>query len=159
MNRTPLQDRLRRLRACGSVRRVAIAVKLAATGIPVNREYADAHLRFAAWGLRFIDETSPAPRAPISPIPAPRLSAHAFAFLLRWYLRELVNALLRPVFVAWRRAEREGRALRAEVLHLRFLTLLNSADCFPFCVRVDPYGLWIMTGDEAEEYQEDEYAA
>lgn len=158
MNRTPLQDRLARLRACGTVRRVAAAVKLVPAGIPLNREYADAHLRFAAWSFRFIDSTAPAPRAPES-APASRLSAQAFAFLLRWYLRELVNALLRPVFVAWRDAEREGRDDRAAVLQLRFLSLLNSADCYPFCVQVDPCGLWILSGEEAEMYQEYDYAA
>lgn len=159
-----LEHRLRRLRASSNVRRAGAQRALAQAGTPMTGDYSDSLLRFAAWGFGFIDECSPAPiaHASASPrhthVPA-RLSAESFAFLLRWYLRALVNALLRPVFVAWRDAEREGRARRAEVLHLRFLTLLNRADCYPFCVQVDPSGLWIMTREEADTYQEDDYAA
>ncbi len=77
------------------------------------------------------------------------MSTSALLILNRWWIRELVNALLRPMFVRYREAERAGDAHRAEVCELRFLRLLNFCDCYPFCIEVDPCGLWIL--DEPSE--------
>jgi hypothetical protein len=70
----------------------------------------------------------------------------------RWIIRQLLNAILRPRFVSYRRALRHGRISAASRGELRFLKLLNSTDCFPFCVTVDEFGLWIT--DEPPGYDD-----
>lgn len=57
------------------------------------------------------------------------------SFLLRELICSLLNALLRPVFLRMREDARHER---------RFFNLLNACDCFPFCVEVDPHGLWLL---------------
>lgn len=88
--------------------------------------------------------------------PASAMIQPACVHVLRWMLRCLVNAILRPPFVAYRRALREGRISAAVRGELRFLKLLNSTDCYPFCVTVDSWGLWIT--DEAPEYDEGDWS-
>ncbi len=55
--------------------------------------------------------------------------------LLRALIGALLNALLRPVFLRMREDQRHAR---------RFFALLNACDCYPYCVEVDPHGLWIL---------------
>ncbi|RRJ96793.1 hypothetical protein Ga0100231_023785 [Opitutaceae bacterium TAV4] len=59
------------------------------------------------------------------------MTPSAFLIFNRWLIRELLNALLRPVY------------LRAGCDSLRFLRLLDACDCYPFCVEVGG-GLWIL---------------
>lgn len=83
------------------------------------------------------------------------MSADGFCFWLRWLLRELVEKLLRPVFLRYRDAARAGDAEAALRGELRFLRLLDAADCYPFRVSVDRCGLWIEDADAWESYYED----
>jgi hypothetical protein len=64
------------------------------------------------------------------------------SFLTRELIGSLVNALLRPVYLRMRADERQAR---------RFFALLNAADCYPFCVEVDPCGLWILN-EPSDDY-------
>lgn len=73
-----------------------------------------------------------------------------FPIALGWWLRELLNALLRPMFCRWREAEWAGNHARAALCERRFLRILNAADCDPFAVIVDQ-GLWILDAAEAEQ--------
>ena len=72
------------------------------------------------------------------------------ALLNRWLVVELVDALLRPVFCAWRAEQRAGNDARAEVLARRFYGLVNSCDCWPCTVIIDRTGLYVLDGKNAE---------
>lgn len=73
-----------------------------------------------------------------------------FLFFNRWLIRELLNAVLRPMFVRLRLASivsddnlTAPSAAAARYQRL-FDRLLFSCDCYPFCVEVDRCGLWIL---------------
>ncbi|AHF94048.1 hypothetical protein OPIT5_04040 [Opitutaceae bacterium TAV5] len=65
------------------------------------------------------------------------MTPQAFLIFNRWLISELLNALLRPVY------------LRAGGDSLRFLRLLDACDCYPFVVEVGG-GLWIL--DEPTDF-------
>lgn len=77
------------------------------------------------------------------------LNLAALSVLNRWWIGELLNALLRPVWLRARSEERgavsNGR--KAE----RFYRLLNACPCFPYLVIADDCGLWILEGEAADE--------
>lgn len=50
----------------------------------------------------------------------------ALKYVIDWLCDELLNALLRPVFIRWKRAERAGLAC-APTYELRFLRLVDAA--------------------------------
>ena len=65
--------------------------------------------------------------------------------LNRWWIGELLNALLRPVFI------RQGGA------DARFLRLVAACDCWPFAVGRDDHQLWISDRPEDIDEWRDEY--
>lgn len=77
------------------------------------------------------------------------LPAAAIEFLTRWWIRELINAALRPMFFRYRQAERDGETAKATRCELLFFRMLNRCDCFPFCIEIDRWGFWIL--DEPSE--------
>lgn len=64
----------------------------------------------------------------------------ALSHLNRWWIGELLNALLRPV---WLGSPERGNSLR-------FLRLVNACDCWPYAVGWDNHQLWIS--DWRDEY-------
>ena len=79
------------------------------------------------------------------------MNAAAFIPFLRWWLRQLVNARLRPMFCRWKAAERAGDVAQAERFELLFLKLLNYTDCYPFCVEVGP-GLYVCDEPSSDDW-------
>ena len=67
--------------------------------------------------------------------------------LNRWWIGELLNALLRPV---WLGSPERGNSLR-------FLRLVNACDCWPFAVGRDYHQLWISDRPEDVDEWRDEY--
>lgn len=81
----------------------------------------------------------------------------ALAFLNRWWIRQLVNALLRPMFIRYRTAQAEGNEAAARRFLRLFDRLLFTCDCYPFCIEVDRCGLWILDEpSERDSFWEDE---
>ena len=92
------------------------------------------------------------------------LSLATLSVLNRWWIGELLNALLRPMFCRMRAAKRAGLVLLEERFEWKFLSLLNACPCFPFLVIADDCGLWILEGEAADEArdrmeEEDSFAA
>lgn len=77
------------------------------------------------------------------------MSLQAVAFVNRWWIRELINAALRPMFIRYRQAELAGAMHRKDRCELLFFRMLSRCDCFPFCIEVDRCGFWIL--DEPSE--------
>lgn len=69
------------------------------------------------------------------------MTTAAASHLNRELICSLVNALLRPVFLRMRADARQER---------RFFALLNACDCYPFCVEVDPCGLWVLDAPSSD---------
>lgn len=82
-----------------------------------------------------------------------RLSLDALAFFSRWWIRELLNALLRPMFVRYRTQRADRNEQLADVYEHRFFRLLNACDCHPFAVIVDQFGMWIT--DDPRDLEDD----
>lgn len=72
---------------------------------------------------------------------------------LAWWIRVLVNALLRPMFCRYRQLRRDGNSERqtrqADRYETLFYRMLDACDCYPFAVIVDECGLWFV--DPAEQ--------
>lgn len=64
---------------------------------------------------------------------------------LRWWIGELIDALVRPVFC------REGGA------GIRFCKLVNACDCYPYAVGWDMQQLWISDRPTDVDEWRDEY--
>lgn len=83
-------------------------------------------------------------------------SDHALIYL-RWLCRELVNALLRPVWLRYVAKLDAGGWKVAETYFRRFTRLVDAAPCWPCRIEYSKDGpLWITTGeDERDEMFED----
>lgn len=94
------------------------------------------------------------------------LPAAAWTFLLNEWIRQLLNALLRPMFIRVRLAKLEETAegtARAERYQRLFDRLLFSCDCHPYSVILDRWGLWILDNQEMRDFEstiglEEDYA-
>jgi hypothetical protein len=82
------------------------------------------------------------------------VSAEVLLAFNRWWICELLNAVLRPMFCRYKKAERAGDAARFDRCELLFLRMLNACDCYPFCVEVGQ-GLWILDEPSEEYYGEE----
>jgi len=56
------------------------------------------------------------------------VSALAFRHLLGWWIEELANAILRPIWIRYHNARQAGDERRAEVIYLRFIRLVAAFD-------------------------------
>lgn len=84
------------------------------------------------------------------------MSLAALDFLNRWFIRECLNALLRPVWLRSRESSGADGAIRARA-DLRFIRLLDACNCWPFGVIADEFGLWILDHDQMERERERAY--
>lgn len=75
------------------------------------------------------------------------MSLAAINHLNRWWIGELLNALLRPV---WLGSFKSGNGFR-------FYCLLNACDCYPFRVCYDDTQLWMSDRPDEDSYWEDDY--
>lgn len=78
------------------------------------------------------------------------MSAAALLHLNRWFIGELISAVLRPMFCRYKDAERAGDVARFDRCQILFLKMLNACDCYPFCIEVGQ-GLWILD-EPSEDY-------
>jgi hypothetical protein len=74
----------------------------------------------------------------------------------RWFIRELINALLRPMFVRYRSEVGVG-VVKSRYERL-FWRMLDCCDCWPFCVEVDRCGFWILDEPSEPNYWDEQYA-
>ncbi len=67
---------------------------------------------------------------------------------LRWLCLELVDGLLRPVWLRYRAERDAGRVDTAARAFQRFCGLVNAAPCWPCRIEFSPDGpLWITDAD------------
>lgn len=73
------------------------------------------------------------------------MNLSTLSHLNRWWIGELLNALLRPVFVG------------AGGNSLRFLKLVNGCNCWPYAVGWDEHQLWMSDNpSDVDEWRDEE---
>lgn len=84
-------------------------------------------------------------------------SAEAWMAFLTWWIWQLLNALLRPMFCRFRELRRDGnhqaQSRQADRYEDLFYRMLDRCDCYPFCAIVERCGLFFLDDQEMHELQ------